>query len=468
MNSDFVLAQRLEQVAGVPAELFAYQKWLEAQRRPQTSQRDYLFAELRPRFEPRKEDVVVVVPGLELVERRSEVVLQCPSSPVRVALSGIARRPAARILDAIDGRRCLLEVRWQSGVEPDVFAAFLRATFGTVVLAPLAIERLESGLSGCELTRFPGAPYAIERAYWHNMLDVRTWLLAHLEAVQDAVQFTDLLRLLHVLALMGRTLSSFYKPASPASDLMVSPGSFYHDEPRLMQGVGEQLFLDGPRVNVSLLGGAQYHRLLYGDLGDPDALAAERSLDMDGLSWGRVVQARAERDARASPWFCPPRPIRAEHLQALRTDLREALQAGSNDDETVVRHAARFHWGFVRLHPFHCANQSLAMNLVNACLARKLGAGMPHLILDHLALRLTRPAYEEAFRRAVRCFVVGEADPSRRLVLLQRRNAEAFSLIQRLAKVTGDNDADDLVREAGDAACWALLRRGPATVDETT
>jgi hypothetical protein len=267
---------------------------------------------------------------------------------------------------------------------------------------------------------------------------------------------------------MGRTLSSFYKPASPASDLMVSPGSFYHDEPRLLQGTGDQIFLDGPRVNVSLLGGAEYHRLLYSDLGDPDALAAERSLDMDGLSWGRVVQARAEHDARAAPWFCPPRPIRADHLQLLRTDLREALQDGGNDDGTVVRHAARFHWGFVRLHPFHCANQSLAMNLVNACLARKLGAGMPHLILDHLALRLTRPAYEEAFRRAVRCFVIREADPARRLALLQRRNAEAFLLIERLAKATGDNGNDDIVREAGEAACWALLRGRPTTEDQTT
>jgi hypothetical protein len=105
----------------------------------------------------------------------------------------------------------------------------------------------------------------------------------------------------------------------------------------------------------------------------------------------------------------------------------------------------------VRLHPFHCANQSLAMNLVNAVLARARGAGTPHLLLDHLALRMSTDAYIEVFRRAVDGYALVEPDPARRLALLLERKRRSFAVIEQLSAGTASADVD------ADGARWALL-----------
>ena len=63
MGSD-LYSERLAQILAAPPELTEYQHWLAEQRPPEKGERDYLFSEPRPRFEPRKEDVVVPLPGL--------------------------------------------------------------------------------------------------------------------------------------------------------------------------------------------------------------------------------------------------------------------------------------------------------------------------------------------------------------------------------------------------------------------
>jgi hypothetical protein len=117
--------------------------------------------------------------------------------------------------------------------------------------------------------------------------------------------------------------------------------------------------------------------------------------------------------------------------------------------------AARFHWAWVRLHPFHCANQSLAMNLAGAALREALGAGIPHLILDHFALRLGVEAYGRLFARAVAAYAIAEGSPGERLARLVERKQRSFAVIERLS--ASPDSAAELAKDEPEGARWALL-----------
>jgi hypothetical protein len=438
MGSD-PIGERIRAVLDVPAELLEYERWLVDQRKADREERDYLFSEERARFEPRKDDVVVALSGLQ---------------PDQIDGGGVSHDAVARLLSLMDGQRCLLEVRLDAGIDQDVLSRFLRATFGRVVFAPDAVQALEKALPGVEITRFPSAPYSIERPYWENMVAVRQRFLGSQDALASASDFGCLLRELHVIAVMGARLDSFYKPASPVSDRIVAPGALFADPVRIAHTPRGTVYFDGPRVNVSLVGGEAYHRALYEDVGDLDALNGDRALSCDGVAWGRIVTARSEREAQPRPWFLPPRPILDAHFDRLRTALARAFRcADTADTGGAVRALAQFHQAFVRLHPFHCANQSIAMNLVNAVLCRTHGAGIPHFILDHLALRLSTRSYEKVFARAVSAWLVKDEDPARRLATLRIRKQRALSLIDQ--SKTGDFRA--LVAGDPDAARWALI-----------
>ena len=384
--------ERILAIVAFPDELLAYDRWLREQ--PPPKHRDYLFSEQRCRFEPRKDDIVVA--GEAKLDN----------------IKGVSQKQCAAIIAAMDGERCLLEVRLEAGVAQDVFARFLRATFGRVVFAPHAVAVNEAALSGIEITRTPAAPYCIERAYWDNMIDVRRHYVAHKQALDDSSEFLALLERLHVLALMGGSLRSFYKPSSPIADRIVAPGSFY-EEPVRIKG---DVYFDGPRVKVPMLGGDDYQRELCREL-DDDAALSDRKLIEDGVDWGRVATVRSERETKGAAWFFPPRPMTEAHWESMRRSLADGALAD-------------FHRGWVRLHPFHCANQSIAMNIVNAELGDQPDkSGIPHLILDHMALRLSREAYREVFRRAVEAFSV-DAPPAERLrTVAKRYRAGAWSLL---------------------------------------
>lgn len=460
-----VLRSRYDRLAAIvehPHELLAYERWLDAERdraqhgraqRHEDGARDYLFSRERPRFEPRKDDVVVALPGLSANKRGAGCRLV--GEGVDLTIKSLAVGPAQAVIDAMDGTRRLLEVRWAAQVDAGLMSRFLRATFGLVVFAPRAVADLEGKLSGSQLVRFPAAPYAIERPYWENMIAVRQHFAARIDAVEDPGRFVTLLRELHVVALMGERLDRFYKPASPIADRQVAPGALYEDSPRVIEGEAGPIYLDGPRVRVPLLGGEEYHRALADDVGDRDALAPERRFSSDGLDAGRVITARSQTDDEPVAMFLPPRPLTEAHFEVLRDALIEA-----RDGDDVVGACARFHRTWVRLHPFHCANQSVAMNLVNAMLEQRRGAGIPHLVLDHLALRFSDEAYEELFRRAVAAYAVSEAEPARRLALLEERKRRSFAVIEALGGPT-PSSPDEAKKADPDGARWALLDGPP-------
>ncbi|MCC6524403.1 MAG: hypothetical protein IT373_17215 [Polyangiaceae bacterium] len=448
-------------LAGSP-ELVAYERWLETERpTARTAPRDYLFLDERPRFEPRADDVVVALPGLAVRERAGRVCLVSTSPAAEIPLPDVPHADAERILAALDGVHTLVEVRWRDGVDAAHLGRFLRAAFGRVAFAPEAVRALEAQLSACELVRFPASPYAVVRPYWENMIDVRAHLGARAPALTDGASVLGLLRELHVLALVGASFERFYKPASPASDEAVWPGTLWHAEARLVRTPRGTIFVSGPRVLAPLVGGRGFFVRLATALGDPEAAAPERPPVAEPLPWGELVWARGERDPEPKSWFVPPRPLRAEHFAALGAAWLEAEAATARGDQAGARAAlAHFHWRFVRLHPFRCANQSLAMNLVNALLGRTGGAGIPHLALDHLALRLRSDAYATAFARAADAYAPPTADPAERLGWLRERTRRALALMDRVS-ACADAAAADGALDADPEGAVAALLAGP-------
>ncbi len=442
---------RLDRVLASSPEVGAYERFLEKEARDRDAARDYLFLDKKPRFEPRREDVVVPLPGLAVRERSGAVRLVGERPPADVAVPGVSRRDVERVLCAFDGEKTLAEIAWE--VDAGALAKVLRAGFGLVLFAPLALAALEDRMRSAEIVRFPSSPYTVERSYWQNMADVRERFLTAEEALRDHDNFVRLLRTLHVVALMGEGLDRFYKPASPASDGGADPGSFWRATTRVLETPRGVVYLDGPRVAAPPVGGERFFRMLCASLGDPEGAAAVRD-----SPWGTRRLARGERDAAPKVWFFPPRPVDESKLEVLRGELGAAMaHADAGRAEDAARAAGRFHYRFVRLHPFRCANQSVAMNIVNAVLVRAGGSGIPHLALDHVALRTTEAAYEEAFLRAARAFRMDDGPPAARLAEVARRSQAALSLMDAASSARDDEAAEAARQAAPDAARWALL-----------
>jgi hypothetical protein len=328
-----------------------------------------------------------------------------------------------------------------------------------VLFLPEAVAELERRISGAELVRFVGAPYELVRNYWSNMAAVRATAEREVDAVADVADFVRLLRRLHVLALLGEDLRTFYRPSSRITRRGVQPGRLYTVPARVLHTEHGTLLLEGPRVGITTAGGHLYHQAVYEAAGDSAALSPARALvDAAGLPWGEAVTGRALDEREDKAWFCPPRPIRPEHWSAIHAAFRAALDAAATGDfERCIEALSRFHHRFVRLHPFRCANQSLVMNLVNLVLARVRGAGIPHLLLDQFALRLEESAHVRLFRLAVETHCIG-GRPEERWSILAERKARAYALIERFQQARDTAAARQLVAQDPEAARYALIR----------
>jgi hypothetical protein len=416
----------------------AYERWLVAQ--PESDDH-YLLAEPRVRFEPRASDVIVRVPGSPE-----------PTYP------GANTERDRRVLGALDGERSWAEACAAAGVSTSDAEPLLRAGFGSVLLAPLAVAALESAIPAAEIVRFPGSPYEIVRSYWANMAAVREKVDASLRRATSPERFLDGIQELHRLLLLGPAKSSFYRPASPISRKGIDPGVLWQARSELVEDADGLRLVRGPRVSAALVGGATYWRLLSESVRDPDALAPERSLSaVTRTLWGWIATARAGNDDRLLPWFCPPRPLGAAHWGDTWGAFRRAAGAVEDGDRaTALESLAHFHQRLVRLHPFRAANQSLVMNVVNALLAELGGAGIPHLVLDQLALRFDEPAYARLFARAVTGWTVN-GSPLDRYRGLTNKKTRYFSLLAALDASQSLDEARDLVRARPDDAALALL-----------
>lgn len=450
------IVERIRRGDELTSEIQEYERWSRLASAPGVAQ-DYLFEQPAVRFEPRTDDVLLADPTLRAEDRDQLTVLVSARASATLPLPGVPVPSAQRLLASCDGRLTLGELRARHVTEQRELDILLQHGFGKVLFAPLALSALERALSGVEITRFPGSPYEIGRTYWSNMAAVRRALLDLEPELVSRERFVARLQELHVLALMGPELTSFYRPRSPISERRATPGQLMQTPPRWVGTLERATFVSGPRVNAALIGGSHYHELLYASLGEPEASSTRAHVDADGLGWGQVLHGRAENDAELQDWFCPPRPFADAHFDTLRAALVRACSAGERRAELLAA-LAHLHQSFIRLHPFHCGNQCLVMNIVNWLLRRTLGAALPHLMLDHLALRLSSSAYVRVFARAVEAYAEPGADPAQRYFALSHKRARAFALLGDISACTTIDDARRCRAAAGDDGRLLLLQ----------
>jgi len=449
-----------QQAKRVPEEVLAYQRWL-AQDNQRSIDEGYLFSKALPRFEPRTSDTLVIPPDLTATSQGQGVVVSSVRIGAQMFVPGVTAPECQKIIRSIDGQRTVAEVEVQSSVDGTALQTLLSSCFGSLLFAPRAVAELEQQVSSLEIVRFPGSPYEVVRAYWENAIDVARAVAAQPDFATDAAEFETKLRELHVTLLLGRGRNSFYRPASPiTTKRAIWPGCLLESPAQVIDSPRGKVFVQGARVNATLLGGELYHRLLCDSLHDDTALILDRAVsDAQGLGWGQLVVARGPEDAEPMPTFCPPRPFQTEHWSALTDHFSSAAALSRKGDRlAVVKRLAHFHQCFVRLHPFQCGNQALAMALVNHVLRASHGAGMPHLLLDHFALRLSEPSYAELFSRAVRSYVVSEGSPIQRYETLRDRKQRSYLLIGKIAEAPSLVAAKQLIENDPEAARAALLQ----------
>lgn len=440
-------------------DLLAYERWLR-ETHPKTPSGSYLFLESRVRFTLEPDDRLSLVPGVRLERQANRVALHHEVTNTRDFVDGLAPKTVERIVSSIDGKRSVIAVQLSSAVTAKELDAFLRSTFGRFVLCPETVNEFETRLPAYGLVRFPCSPYEVDRYYWANSIAVRDAWHSAPHNTFDSAAFATHLKHLHVLLLLGASRRSFYRPSSPiVNQAGARAGAFYDVPTKTLRDLDLTLFIDGPRVSAPFVGGRYYHELLARSLEDPDALLDEREIhDEQRLAWGSVTRGQARHDPAPDAWFIPPRPITAEHIEALRALHDDAWTDGKRSEAERLTAIARFHYGFVRLHPFTCANQSLAMNLVNGLLERLGRAALPHLILDQLALRLSPTAYTRLFRRAVAAWLPSSALPHERLRELVAKRAQMDQLVAQLNPTLVREGIERRLHEHPEAARLALLR----------
>jgi hypothetical protein len=435
-----------------PWYLRAYERWL-GQRPVDTG--DYLYSQACVRLRPHDDDELVVPSELSVEQAGDAVNVRIAGQQHAVSIPGLTRRDVAAVVVALRSSPTVVELPFASGVSAEACERVLAIGFGRFIFAPKGLAHLESTCSAAEIVRFPGSPYEIVRNYWINAGALSGAVERLLAQSRSSSSFVDWLRGLHVHLLLGTDLQTFYCPASPVARRRVEPGALFTVGTRTLKTDFGEFILDGPRVNATAIGGPRYNRLVDRSIGVEQAVGDSREFGASATNWGRLVQARARGETELRTWYLPPRPLSDSHWEALFESWNAALAAPGLSD--AVDHLGRFHWCFVHLHPFSCANQSLAFALVNWALKRFTSSGIPHLILDQLALRHDCAEYVRLFARAVGNWTTGEAEPAARHMARVRKRQALDEFIAQLAATAGDAEADAVSSRHPQSACLALL-----------
>jgi hypothetical protein len=443
-------------VLDFPWPLQEYDRWLN--QRPAADSDDYLYSQSRVRLTPHDDDQLAIPDSVSVEHAGKSVLMRIAGQPAPVAIPNITRHDAESIIAALRAKPTVIELPFVSGVPANVCDHVLDVGFGRFIFAPMALESLERRSSAAEIVRFPGSPYEIVRNYWLNVGSLNQTIEDSIADSQSSSSFVDWLRTLHVRLLLGADLQTFYCPSSPVAQRRVAPGAIYVNVTHTLTSKVGEFILDGPRVNASPVGGSRYNGLIDRSLGLTLSESESKAFSESMTSWGKLVNARARAEAQARRWYLPPRPIVDQHWEALYFEWNRTVDAiESQDLAGCVEHLGRFHWFFVHLHPFACANQSLAFVIVNWVLTRLTHCGIPHLILDQFALRHECADYSRLFARAVDNWTTAEVEPAARHLDRVRSRHILDDFIAQLAATTTDSDADAIARRNIRAARLALL-----------
>ena len=417
----------------------------------------YLFDAPRCRFWPEPGDELVLAPGATALGRGTETGVAIQLGGAQLPLRGINFATLQRALSLLPCSYAKLAL----GVGPEA-QTLIAQTFSKVLFAPSAVAELELRQRASEIVRFPGSPYEVVRSYWRNIAAIGDRLEQLRAPPDDSQAFRALLLELHRTLLLGAaapsSAQSFYLPASSLARKRVTPGVFYETETGVERRGSEVVLTRGARVSVPLLGGESYWQLLAESVSDEGALASDRAVQLNGLELGRLVQGRAAEEPQSRPWFLPPRPLLPGHFDALLHELRAAWRASADRDlPRLLRSVAGFHYRWVRMHPLPSANQSLSMSFVNLLLRRRLGVGVPHLLLDQLALRFQAPAYAALFGRAVNAWCAPWPTATDRLRNLLRMRSELNEFVSKLGGASSLIEARGLLIDEPEGARLALL-----------
>jgi len=449
----------LDAVLRVPWVLNDYLNWLND--RPASPKDDYLFSQSQTRFTANDDDRLVLLEAATIENLRGEAGIRISEQLAPVRIPSIPMAHVEAILSALHEQPLLVELPLQSCVPATECDQFLRIAFGKFVFAPLALEDLEKRACAAEIVRFPASPYEITRNYWANVGHLSMNVPTEPSAWGDVSSFVRWLRVMHVRLLLGDQFDTFYCPSSPIARKRVEPGALYERLTRTVTSPLGTFILDGPRINAKLLGGSNYHRLLSESLGIGEMKGDNYEYYDNDVFWGQLVRGRSRSDEQSDDWFLPPRPFKPAQWELLWGSWASAMNSVSRHDlSDCITHLGRFHWYFVHLHPFACANQSLVFALVNCLLNRIAGSGIPQLVLDHWALRMDCKAYTRLFCRAVTHWITSESGSlTRHRDRMQKRQVLDGFLV-RLDEPKAQTELDSVSSGDPQGAQLALLSDG--------
>ncbi|MDD5275188.1 MAG: Fic family protein [Methylovulum sp.] len=425
----------------LPVHYFRYLDWHKAPeqqaKRARRSSAEGLFEIHEPRFELCLDDIpelalkvcVRAIGRYTLVEsEQGEIVLESQAKDI------------GRILEQIDGTSSFGELL-DSGrlgtqvADNEAVLNTINGMLGTAILLPAAVNSLESGIPGASIGRFPLSPYHIVRVYWENMKGVRDEL--ELSGCNgDPASLVAQLRRLHLVSLMGADLVSFYKPHSQVSDVAVWPGHFRTGEVHVALPTEFLAYLDMVAYSLGI------------SLGEQFAVRWETG----GLKWGagKLRDGKLVYTPPAAPFTGQLEQLCAM-LAALPTSVSGAGSAGA------IYALAAFHQRFAQLHPFACANQSVAMNIVNYFLDKWFNSCIPHLYLDMVAFFVSPADYARYFARAVKFYSVKANEAQGIYPEFKARSKRMNQFIPHLMAAAQTSALADTLEKEPEAACDLLL-----------
>lgn len=386
-----------QQVLDFPWELYQYlleYRQANPERRTAVGQKKSFFQQ-ENKFTVRVEDVPCLRTQVKLNNGGDICTIESDDGET-VELNEVDFPFVQQFIQSIDGQLSIDEIACICQQQRVSTLRLAQRLVGRVIIFPQSVQALEQRISGVEICRIPLSPYQIDRNYWQNMADVRELIEQGLfDASNHQEDFQRFLKALHITASMGQQLDCFYIPQRRIEEDHMMPGAYLPYAP-VVERIGENdLFLTVASYffndNMRLEQGAPL-------------------IDDNNIHWGTL--ATYLKDGQKVDYFRSPRPLIDAHFDSLRLDILRALEKGDSADGDIGRFArvawaaADFHQKFVRLHPFGCINQSLAMNIVNYMLKTQLNLVLPHLNLDFCALEFSQHDYRQYFCNILNVFGV--------------------------------------------------------------